>query len=197
LSFLSSKTNLKTHVYRIFEGKPIELPAFEKLNQFEMDFINSFSQFYELRGRSETLGQVFGLLFLRAPSPERGLTQKEIASLIGKSKSSISRILDLLIEQQFCAYALEDNEMARAERRYFVRGSFKELTIDRTKQSMAQDASLKASLQKITESIPNEEKSRNQDLLSMITQFRELIDILKTTQEKTLEILQEHYTDQV
>jgi DNA-binding transcriptional regulator GbsR (MarR family) len=174
----------------------VVLLAFEKLNQYEMDFINSFSKFYELKNRSETLGQVFGLLFLRSPSPERGLTQKEIASLIGKSKSSISRILDLLIEQQFCTYTLEDNEMARAERRYFIKGSFKELTIDRTKQSRAQDVSLKASLHKITESIPRDEKSQNQELLSIITQFCDLIDLLALSHEKTLEILNEHYKDQ-
>ncbi|MFW9856318.1 MAG: hypothetical protein ACFFFG_14795 [Candidatus Thorarchaeota archaeon] len=173
----------------------MELIEYNELNHNEKDFINSFSRFYELKGRSETLGQVFGLLFLRAPSPERGLSQKEIASLIGKSKSSISRVLDLLLEQQFCTYTLENNENARAERKYFVKGSFRALTIDRTKQTMAQDASLKADLLKIAESIPGDKNTRNQELAAVITKFCDLIDVLKLSHEKTLEILHEHYRD--
>ncbi|MFW9777670.1 MAG: hypothetical protein ACFFE8_02370 [Candidatus Heimdallarchaeota archaeon] len=168
---------------------------YNKLNQYEKDFINSFSKFYELKGRSETLGQVFGLIFLRAPSPERGLSQKEIAALIGKSKSSVSRVLDFLLELRFCKYMLEDNENARAERKYFVKGNFKELTVDRITQSMAQDASLKADLLKIFENIPRESNTRNQELASMITKFCELIDVLKLSHEKTLELLHGHYKD--
>ncbi|MHA2224818.1 MAG: MarR family transcriptional regulator [Candidatus Hodarchaeales archaeon] len=128
-------------------------------------------------------------------SRENGLTQKEIASLIGKSKSSISRILELLVEQGFCNYILEDNEKARAERRYYVKGSFKELTIARTKKSLASNLSLKNDLQLLTENMTRVETNPSSSLLSKIEQFCDLIDILNLTQENTLEILQQHYKD--
>lgn len=166
---------------------------YNSLNKYEKDFINCFSEFYEWRGRSETLGLVFGVLFLRTVSPNKGITQKEITSLIGKSKSTVSRILDLLIDQGFCKYDLEENDDTRAERRYSVKGSFKEITLARTQKSILENESLKNNLQEITENIHEQEIYNNKDLLDQINNFSELIELLNLSEKNTLSLLQNHY----
>ncbi|MHA2246809.1 MAG: hypothetical protein ACXADY_17830 [Candidatus Hodarchaeales archaeon] len=170
--------------------------SISKLNQYEENFINCFIRFFEYRGRPSALGLVFGLLFAKAPSSRTGLSQTEITKFIGKSKSSISRALEQLSEQGFCSYILEDNEIARAERKYYINGSFKELTISRTKKSLNENNFLKKDLEQITKTIPLHERKQNQMLVTIIDQFCDLIDILKLTHEKTLEILQQHYKDE-
>lgn len=148
-----------------------------------------------MRGLSETLGLVFGLLYLKALSPENGLTQKEISALIGKSKSTVSRMLDLLVDQGFCTYNLRDNEMARAERLYFVKGSFKGIAIERVKKSLRENALLKNSLLQVAESASRNGHPDNQELLSRITRFCELIDAIILTDKNAIEILEKHYKD--
>jgi DNA-binding transcriptional regulator GbsR (MarR family) len=169
----------------------------ESLNQNEEEFIKCFSEFYEMRGRSETLGLVFGILFLRALNPLDGLTQKDITSLIGKSKSTVSRILDLLVDQKFCAYNLEENELTRAERRYYIQGSFKDLTISRTQKSIIENNLLNKNLQKIKDNIPEEEVSQNEIVITQIDQFTDLIMILNLAEKNTLKILQKHYENTI
>lgn len=166
------------------------------LNQHERDFINCFSEFYKWQGRSETLGLVFGVLFLRTASPGKGLTQKEITTLIGKSKSTVSRILDLLIDQGFCKYNLEENDDTRAERQYSVKGSFKEISISRTQKSIIENDSLKYNLQKIKDNVPEDEIHQNSGLLHQIASFSELINLLNLSEKNTLELLQNLYKNE-
>ncbi|MHA2297851.1 MAG: MarR family transcriptional regulator [Candidatus Hodarchaeales archaeon] len=123
------------------------------------------------------------------------MTQKQITFLTDKSKSTVSRALELLVDQGFCDYALEDNERGRAERKYFVKGSFKEVAIARAKKSLTNNNLLKKQLQQIVESLPGKEINHNQGLLSRIELFCELIDVLVITEEKTIEIFQQHYVD--
>jgi DNA-binding transcriptional regulator GbsR (MarR family) len=179
----------------IIEGKKIDTVVIKELTVYEKEFITCFQRFYELRGRSETLGLVFGLLFIRAPSSTKGLSQKEIAFLVDKSKSSVSRVLEILIDQGFCSYKLEDNEAARAERKYYIKGSFKELTIDRTDRSLKSESSLKVELKQIKNSIPKIEKQSHQRLLKKIDLFCDLIDVLARIHQYSLEVLRQHYQD--
>jgi DNA-binding transcriptional regulator GbsR (MarR family) len=180
---------LKTEVRKI-SGLKID-----KLTTFEKEFIECFQRFYELRGRSDTLGQVFSILFIRAGTSDKGLSQTEISSLLHKSKSSISRALDLIVEQGFCTYRLEDNENERAERKYFIKGSFKQLAISRTERSLRENTSLKKNLEQIRDDIPTSKKQKNQDLITQIDNFNNLIDMLIQTDNYSLKLLQEFYQD--
>lgn len=165
----------------------------KELSSYEKEFIQCFQHFYEQRGRSETLGQVFGLLFIRAPSPQKGLSQKEISLLLDKSKSSVSRALDLITDQGFCSYVLVDNEYARAERKYSVKGSFKELSISRTEKELQENLSLKEDLVKIKNRIPKSNAKKNDELLTKIDLFCDLSDVLIKIHKHSLDLLQQHY----
>ena len=165
------------------------------LNKHEKEFIDCFSEFYELRGRSEALGLVFGTLFLRSLTPDKGMTQKDIATLITKSKSTVSRMLDLLVDQGFCSYNLEENELIRAERRYFIKSSFREITISRTRKSIVENNLLKNNLQNIKDNVSGETIDQNHDLLMQISQFSDLINLLNLAEENTLNLLTKHYQD--
>jgi hypothetical protein len=116
--------------------------------------------------------------------------------LIDKSKSSVSRALELITDQGFCSYILEDNEHARAERKYYIKGSFKELTINRTEKSLWENSLLKTDLLRIKQSIPVTDKESNQELLTKIDLFCDLVDILTINDKRFLEILREHYKDE-
>lgn len=146
-----------------------------------------------MQGRSETLGHIFGLLYLRAISPEKGLSQKQITSLTCKSKSTVSRILELLVNQGFCDYKLEDNEKARAERLYFIKGSFKETAIARSMKGIEDTTALKNNLKMIAEDMPLGKINRDQELLERIELFTEFIDVLILTYKRTIDIFQDHY----
>jgi hypothetical protein len=116
--------------------------------------------------------------------------------LIDKSKSSVSRALELITDQGFCFYILEDNEYARAERKYYIKGSFKELTINRTEKSLRENSLLKTDLLRIKTNIPETDEQSNQELLTKIDLFCDLIDVLTKNDERFLEILREHYKDE-
>jgi DNA-binding transcriptional regulator GbsR (MarR family) len=166
-----------------------------KLTTYELEFINCFGKFFELNGQSDTLGRIFGLLYLKATSSETGLVQKKIVSLIGKSKATISRNLDILVKQGFCSYILEDNEISRAERKYYVKGSYKEIAISRLKKSLANNMTLNKNLHKIEKNIPKREIPHNEGLLTRIDLFAEFIDLLVKTQNMTIEMFDKHYSD--
>ena len=123
----------------------------------------------------------------------KGLSQKEIALLLDTSKSSISRALDLIVDQGFCSYTLEDNEFARAERKYYIKGSFKELTVNRTETSIKTNSLLKTDLERIKVSVPVSEEQSNQELLTKIDLFCDLIDVLTTIDQRSLKTLNQHY----
>ncbi|MHA1984890.1 MAG: hypothetical protein ACW967_11080, partial [Candidatus Hodarchaeales archaeon] len=62
----------------------------QPLSEFEKEFINIWGQLYENRSQSRLLGEIWGLITLKADSPENGLDQQEISNILHKSLSTVS-----------------------------------------------------------------------------------------------------------
>lgn len=105
----------------------------------------------------------------------------------------MSRALDLITDHGFYSYVLEDNEYARAERKYSIKGSFKELSISRTEKELRGNLSLKKNLENIKKRIPKSNIKINQELLTKINLFCDLSDVLTRIHQHSLKLLQQHY----
>jgi hypothetical protein len=88
---------------------------------------------------------------------------------------------------------LVDNEYARAERKYSIKGSFKELSISRTEKELQENISLKEDLVKIKNRIPKSNAKNNQELVTKIDLFCDLSDVLIEIHRHSLDLLHQHY----
>ncbi len=115
---------------------------------------------WESRGAYYIIGQIFGILVLRAFKPEYGLDQQSIAKLIDRSVSSISRSLSSLITTGYCRYVESINMKNRRERRYFVTLNLKEMTVDRFRETLHETLTFKDELTRIQKQMTEEDKKK-------------------------------------
>ncbi|MFX0090581.1 MAG: hypothetical protein ACFFBD_02365 [Candidatus Hodarchaeota archaeon] len=169
------------------------------LNKYEKEFIDSFGEMYDLHGRSETMGLIFAVLTLKARAPEAGMDQQEIASIIGKSVSTVSRTLNRMVEAKFCTFIEEMNEKYRRERKYFVKTSFRELALDRIKQQIKQILRFKDRLEQIKrnvlenaadENAVNENKDLLDELDALIIIYSQLVEYYEASLGTWIKTLQ-------
>lgn len=139
-----------------------------KLTEYERKYIRIVGQGFGVHGRSDVMGQIYALLNLKSKTRETALSQQDIATLIHKSISTVSRTLKKLVQGGYCDYILEDNELERAERRYHAKRDYKELLLARITQSITEAHALVESLTKLSQSIPKERADENQSLLEQI-----------------------------
>ncbi|MHA2334391.1 MAG: hypothetical protein ACXAEU_20360 [Candidatus Hodarchaeales archaeon] len=134
---------------------------------------------------------------MKAKTAETGLTQQEIATIFEKSLSTISRALKQMVHLGYCNYVYADSEQARAERKYFAKGSYVELVIARANQYFEDSFPLKRSIKKIVESIPETEaeKRSNRDLIDRIEFFTKQIDLVVATYDEMLKMVKESFKD--
>lgn len=163
----------------------------------EEEFVNCFGKYFESHKRPVIVGQIFGLLNLKAKTSEAGLTQQEIAAVFEKSLSTVSRALKQMVHLGYCNYIYEDNEQARAERKYYAKGSYVELVIARANQYFTDSFPLKNSLKKIIESVLENgaDTSSNKDLIDRINFFNKQIDLVIATYDKMTKMIQEAFKD--
>ncbi len=144
-----------------------------KLTEYERRYVTIVGKRFGVHGRSEVMGQIFALLSLRARSPENAMSQQEIAGLIEKSLSTVSRSLKKLYKGGYCAYVLEDNELDRAERRYHARYDYKEFILARFAHTLGEASLLVEDLTSLSQSIPEERTQENSHLLEEIGRYIE------------------------
>jgi len=144
-----------------------------ELTEYERKYITIVGERFGVHGRSEVMGQIFGLLSLRARSAENAISQQEIAELIGKSISTISRSLKKLCKGGYCTYVLENNELDRAERRYHARYDYKEFILARFEHTLGEARLLVEDLTNLIQAIPEEEVKENSHLLEEIDRYIE------------------------
>ncbi|UCH03512.1 MAG: hypothetical protein JSW05_07890, partial [Candidatus Thorarchaeota archaeon] len=99
------------------------------------------------------------------------LSQQEIARLISKSLSTVSRSLKKLFKGGYCTYILEDNELDRAERRYHARYDYKEFILARFAHTLGEASLLVDDLTSLSQSIPEEKAQENNHLLEEIDRY--------------------------
>ena len=80
-----------------------------------------------MRGQPETLGKIYALLAYKANSQEKGMDQQQIAKLVDRSVSTVSRLLNELETAGFCRYTEIINKSGKRERKYFMLSSTKEI----------------------------------------------------------------------
>ncbi len=146
-------------------------PRAVKLTEYERKYITIVGKRFGVHGRSEAMGQIFALLNLRARSPETAMSQQEIAELITKSLSTVSRSLKKLLKGGYCNYILEDNELERAERRYHARYDYKEFILARFAHTLGEARLLVDELTNLFHSIPADRMDENSNLLEQITRY--------------------------
>ncbi len=144
---------------------------------------------------------VFGVLVLRALTPEAGLGQNEIAHLVGKSKATISRVLDLLVQNGFCAYNLLETElestkgtkhkkMGRAQRRYYFDSEFRKISELKLDQQINGVKAIKKDLEKIIGDIPTSESYNHQEFFSSAERLNFTLEKWLFAYKKMKEIIQ-------
>ena len=80
------------------------------LSKEEKRYINLFGDYYEKRGLPHAMGQIYSVLAYKAQTPEEGMTQRDIAQLVDRSVSAVSRLLNSLVEMGLGLYTEKVNE---------------------------------------------------------------------------------------
>ncbi|MHA1976257.1 MAG: helix-turn-helix domain-containing protein [Candidatus Hodarchaeales archaeon] len=169
------------------------------LTYHEKEYLRCLGDFFELSYKSKSEGMVFGVLVLRALTPETGLGQNEIAELVGKSKATVSRILDSLVQNGFCAYNLLETElkptngmkqkkMGRAQRRYYFNSEFGEIAELKLEQQIEGVMAIKTDLKKIREDISTSDTNIHQGLFSSTDHLDSALDKWALAYQKMKEV---------
>ncbi|MHA2365187.1 MAG: hypothetical protein ACXAC7_14605 [Candidatus Hodarchaeales archaeon] len=140
---------------------------------------------YEKRGQSFLLGQIWGLLNLKANSPEKGLLQQEIAEYLDLSISSVSRKLKTLVKMK------QVNFIHRRERKYYVNPSFGQIITRRYQEVIEEYNWIKNELIEIKDMIPEEEQQENENLIKQINQMEDVFSNITEIYHRVIEESQE------
>ena len=163
-----------------------------KLTNYEKKYIKMIGEKFSIHGKYESVGRIYALLNLKAKKPEDALNQQEIARLIGKSVSTVSRTLKNMVASGYCDYVLVNNEQDRAERKYHAKRDFKDFILARFTQSLREWDHMKKELSDLTDSIPKEESQENQFLLKEIKLYERQIGMAcKVIEKMQSELLEE------
>ncbi|MHA2105547.1 MAG: hypothetical protein ACW981_19140 [Candidatus Hodarchaeales archaeon] len=141
----------------------------QSLSDYEKEFINIWGQLYENRSQSKVLGEIWGLLTLKADSPENGLDQQEISKILHKSLSTVSRQMKTLVDMQIVSFT------DKGIRKYYTSKNFKQITNLRFQASIQEYLWTIEQLNSIKEEISNQE----------VEEYKNLINTINLT-EKTL-----------
>ncbi|MFX1255760.1 MAG: hypothetical protein ACFFCZ_29415 [Promethearchaeota archaeon] len=160
-----------------------------------MEFIEFYGKIFSSQGRSETLGQIFALLTLRARNPENGLNQQEIAPIIDTHVSTVSRALAIMVKFGFCNFIEKKSKKNRLERRYYTKSSVKEQMFDRINQEIKENLLRREGLERIKKNIPEEELKDNQNLITLLEEFSEAYKNAAAMQEQLLKLNEEYFRD--
>ena len=144
---------------------------------------------------------VFGVLVLRTLTPEAGLGQNEIAHLVGKSKATVSRVLDSLVQNRFCAYNLLETEvksikgtkqkkMGRAQRRYFFDSEFRKISELKLDQQINGVKAIKTDLERIKGEISTLEIKNHQEFFSSAERLNSALEMWLFAYQKMKDIFQ-------
>jgi len=171
------------------------------LTYHEKEYLKCLGDFFELSFLSKSEGMVFGVLVLRALTPEAGLGQSDIALLVGKSKATVSRILDSLVQNGFCAYNLLETElkptngtkqrkMGRAQRRYYFNSEFGEIAELKLEQQIEGVMAIKTDLKKIIGDISTSDSNNHQVLFSSAEHLNSALDKWVLVYQKMKKVFQ-------
>lgn len=153
----------------------------KKLDKYEKEYIEIWGRLYESRGQVKLLGKIWGLLSLKADSPENGLEQNEIVEYLQSSLSSVSRYLKKLVEMNAVKYIDQKNEKNRI---YYTGRNFQQITKTRFTASINEYTFILTKLEEIRSGIPSDEKENNFELITQIDQieivFRNVNNIFRT-----------------
>ncbi len=163
----------------------------EQLDDIQVKVINRFGKLFKDHGRNHTMGLIYGLLQLLSKTRETGLTQYQISHYIKKSVSTISRTLELMVNNKFCNFFLDINQKNRIERKYYAMGTYKEFSIKRIANSFKDAEEIKKDLENII--IHSKEIYRDEMPLTTIEQIKTIyidLDEMIKYQNKFLELLE-------
>ncbi|MBD3197283.1 MAG: hypothetical protein GF317_19670 [Candidatus Lokiarchaeota archaeon] len=160
-------------------------------NKPEKEYIQLFGKLYKKRGFTNTLGQIFAILSYKANTPEEGLDQQEIARMIDRSVSTASRLLNKLVDMQYCNFIEQINENDRRERKYYMSKSINQIASRRFKFLIKESKELKNELISIQDEIPKNQQDNHEEISKhleyLISQVEKLIEfysrVLKLSKE--------------
>ncbi|MBN2230073.1 MAG: helix-turn-helix domain-containing protein [Candidatus Thorarchaeota archaeon] len=130
------------------------------------------------------MGKVYAIISYKATRPEDGLTQQEIADYIDRSVSTISRLLDTIVEMGFLNYTEEINERGKRERKYYMASDMGDIVVKRFQDSIEQNVHLKNSLQLIIAKMKKQDVQKHKEFLTHLEQMDNEIDLIIRLYEK-------------
>ncbi len=160
-----------------------------QLSNHEKEFLNLYGKIFELR-RSNNFGRIFALFMLRARSEENGLDQQEIVNYFDTnfpknslSISTVSRILKKMEQGKYC----DSSPSEGRKRKYFAKVNFSQLTIERITYNIEEGENLIRNLQRLKESLPKEESSRNPGFIDMVENLEQVYEVITDFYKESLE----------
>ncbi|MFX0203812.1 MAG: hypothetical protein ACFFCW_47545 [Candidatus Hodarchaeota archaeon] len=166
-----------------------------QLTKYEKTYIDVFGRLYETTyGVPKSIGQIYALLAYKTKSPESGLNQQDIAALIDRSVSTVSRLLNKLVELKYCNYVEELNEQSRRERKYY-QTNIKDLASNRFKFIISQNRLIQAELEKIKAEIPTEEVPENKEFIAHLEWLNKMFEQLNNIYKQAVILSQELLAD--
>jgi DNA-binding transcriptional regulator GbsR (MarR family) len=157
------------------------------LSKEEKRYINLFGEYYEKRGLPHAMGQIYSVLAYKARTPEEGMTQRDIAQLVDRSVSAVSRLLNSLVEMGLGLYTEKVNERGRRERRYYLAASIADITVQRLGIILLQNVNLHESISKIIDQMSGTSIKKNKELVNHLTQMQEMIKAVNKFYEDAIE----------
>jgi DNA-binding transcriptional regulator GbsR (MarR family) len=162
-----------------------------KLNIHETKFINVFGELYEKRGQNRFLGKLWSLLFLKAHSPEQGLDQQEIAEYLGRSVSTVSRQLKMLVKLQLVDFIDDSSQEVNQQRysprkfysrrKYYMKTNFQKIISGSIKAMIANSMWFKEKLDSLkirVQNDPEDNEEIQKNLIDHIDDIDERVKLL-------------------
>ncbi|TXT64316.1 MAG: hypothetical protein BAJALOKI3v1_230047 [Promethearchaeota archaeon] len=167
------------------------MPKTNYFSQPEKHYIQLFGKLYEKRGFTQTLGQIFAILSYKANNPEEGLDQQEIAEMIDRSVSTASRLLNKLVDLQYCDFVEKINENDRRERKYYMSKSINQIASKRFKYLIKESEELKNNLVRIQNEIPKNQQDKNKEISEHLNYLTSQVEKLIEFYSRVLKLSKE------
>jgi hypothetical protein len=169
------------------------------LTPLEKEYLNIVAKFFEIFYHSETEAKVLALLQLKARSKETSFSQKDLMEVLKKSKATISRTMNALIDRERCKYFIEEKILNSGtkkkiivERKYYTEQNFKDIIINRMSNYIEEFGNIKTRIQEIKNENINDKLNQSESLKGGTEEFIKILSMWIEVYITSIEIFKEN-----
>jgi DNA-binding MarR family transcriptional regulator len=169
------------------------------LTPLEKEYINVVSKFFELFYHTKTEAKILALFQLKGRTKDSSFSQKEIKATLGKSKATISKTMNALVERERCKYYIEEEitnfeskKRVIIERRYYAEQNFQDIIINRMNKSIEEFGIIKSRINNIKDKNINDKSNQSDFLESGTTEFSTILEKWIESYKLTVDIFKEN-----